>query len=183
MDIFINKSITNGIEAYNNKNAGKDYSSSHYYELTIIEILTKIYDRVSIIIPYKTKYEKNFINNLKIYGLSNEDTNLFITSLEEYDNWLTNQTGTTTKSVDNIHLKAVGFFKLRQTCDDFLIFRLCLFCDGFCRICIAAEYSRQLFTERSGKQRPHSHWHSFVFHFAILRFSSESDRSGYFIKS
>ena len=81
MDIFINKAITNGIEAYNNKNAGKDYSSSHYYELTIIEILTKIYDRVSIIIPYKTKYEKNFINNLKIYGLSNEDTNLFITSL------------------------------------------------------------------------------------------------------
>ena len=36
MDIFINKAITNGIEAYNNKNAGKDYSSSHYYELTII---------------------------------------------------------------------------------------------------------------------------------------------------
>ena len=103
MDIFINKAITNGIEAYNNKNAGKDYSSSHYYELTIIEILTKIYDRVSIIIPYKTKYEKNFINNLKIYGLSNEDTNLFITSLEEYDNWLTNKTGITTKSVDNLH--------------------------------------------------------------------------------
>ena len=71
----------NNTLAYNNKNAGKDYSSSHYYELTIIEILTKIYDRVSIIIPYKTKYEKNFINNLKIYGLSNEDTNLFITSL------------------------------------------------------------------------------------------------------
>ena len=61
MDIFINKAITNGIEAYNNKNAGKDYSSSHYYELTIIEILTRIYDRVSIIIPYKTKYEKMIV--------------------------------------------------------------------------------------------------------------------------
>ena len=114
MDIFINKAITNGIEAYNNKNAGKDYSSSHYYELTIIEILTKIYDRVSIIIPYKTKYEKNFINNLKIYGLSNEDTNLFITSLEEYDNWLTNQTGTTTKSVDNIHLILIKMILLKN---------------------------------------------------------------------
>lgn len=114
MDIFINKAITNGIEAYNNKNAGKDYSSSHYYELTIIEILTKIYDRVSIIIPYKTKYEKNFINNLKIYGLSNEDTNLFITSLEEYDNWLTNKTGTTTNSVDNIHLILIKMILLKN---------------------------------------------------------------------
>lgn len=114
MDTFINKAIDNGIKAYINKNDNKDYASSHYYELTIIEILTKIYDYISIIMPYKTKYEKNFINNLKIYGLSNEDTNIFITSLEEYDNWLKNNKGTKTNSVNKIHLILIKMILLKN---------------------------------------------------------------------
>ena len=45
--IFINEAITNGLNAYINKTSDKPYSSSHYYELTIIELLVKIYDRMN----------------------------------------------------------------------------------------------------------------------------------------
>lgn len=112
--VFINEAITNGINAYINKTSDKPYSSSHYYELTIIELLVKIYDRINIIVPYKTKYERTFITNLQVYGLSNEDTNKFINALNDYNKWLLDAKGTFTNSVNTIHKILIKMILLKN---------------------------------------------------------------------
>lgn len=112
--IFINEAITNGINAYINKTSDKPYASSHYYELKIIELLVKIYDRINIIVPYKTKYERTFITNLQVYGLSNEDTNEFINALNDYNSWLLGVKGTYTNSVVTIHKILIKMILLKN---------------------------------------------------------------------
>ena len=47
-------------------------------------------------------------------------------------------------AVDDVHLEAVRFFKLRQPADDLPVLRLCLFRDGSCGGCIIAQHSGQL---------------------------------------
>ena len=112
--IFINEAITNGLNAYINKTSDKPYSSSHYYELTIIELLVKIYERINIIVPYKTKYERTFITNLQVYGLSSEDVSKFINALNDYNNWLLGVKGTYTDSVITIHKILIKMILLKN---------------------------------------------------------------------
>ena len=50
-------------------------------------------------------------------------------------------------AVDDVHLEAVRFFKLRQVCNDCFVLRLCFFRDCLCRIGIIAEHRRQLLLE------------------------------------
>ena len=50
-------------------------------------------------------------------------------------------------AVDDVHLEAVRFFKLRQVCNDCFVLRLCFFRDRLCRIGIIAEHRRQLLFE------------------------------------
>ena len=64
--------------------------------------------------PYTTNYEKFFINNLKVYGLSNEDTNLFISSLEEYDKYLDDEQANNTNSVYNIQMILIKMILLKM---------------------------------------------------------------------
>ena len=47
-------------------------------------------------------------------------------------------------AVDDVHLEAVRFFKLRQPANDLPVLRLCLFRDGSCGGCIIAQHSGQL---------------------------------------
>ena len=112
--IFINEAITNGLNAYINKISDKPYSSSHYYELTIIELLVKIYDRINIVVPYKTKYERTFITNLQVYGLSSEDVSKFINALNDYNSWLLGAKGTYTDSVITIHKILIKMILLKN---------------------------------------------------------------------
>lgn len=67
-------------------------------------------------------------------------------------------------AVDDVHLEAVRFFKLRQVCNDCFVLRLCFFRDGFCGGCIIAQHSGQLLLKGARKQHPHSKGHSGVFH-------------------
>lgn len=103
MEIFINKAITNGINSYIKQKNNLPYNLGYYFELTIIEILVKIYGEFNIINPYKIKYDKIFINNLKVYGIESEELLEFFNALEEYETWLRSSTGKKTNSINTIN--------------------------------------------------------------------------------
>ena len=67
-------------------------------------------------------------------------------------------------AVDDVHFEAVGLFKLRQTSNDLPVLQLCLFRDDSCSGCIITQHSGQLLLKGTGKQHPHSHGHSGIFH-------------------
>ena len=114
MGIFINSGVNNGIENYLKKVNNHDYEEKYEYEVFVFEILVCIYNKISIVNPYTTNYEKFFINNLKVYGLSNEDTNLFISSLEEYDKYLDSNQVNKTNSVYNIQMILIKMVLLKN---------------------------------------------------------------------
>ena len=114
MAIFINSGVNNGIENYLKKVNNHDYEEKYEYEVFVFEILVYIYNKISIVNPYTTNYEKFFINNLKVYGLSNEDTNLFISSLEEYDKYLDDEQANKTNSVYNIQMILIKMILLKN---------------------------------------------------------------------
>lgn len=114
MGIFINSGVNNGIENYLKKVNNHDYEEKYEYEVFVFEILVYIYNKISIVNPYTTNYEKFFINNLKVYGLSNEDTNLFISSLEEYDKYLDDDQINKTNSIYNIQMILIKMILLKN---------------------------------------------------------------------
>ncbi len=114
MDVFINKTITNGINSYLLKNNNKSYYVGYYYELIIIEILVNIYGEFNIINPYKIKYDKLFINNLKVYGLTTTDLSQFFNALEDYDKWLNCSNGTKSNCVNTINKILVKMILLKN---------------------------------------------------------------------
>ena len=77
-------------------------------------------------------------------------------------------------AVDDVHLEAVRFFKLRQTSNDLPVLWLCLFRDGFCGSCIIAQHSGQLLLKGASKQHPHPHGHPGVLHCRYLPASASS---------
>lgn len=114
MDMFINKAISNGINSYLLKSNNKSYYVGYYYELVIVEILVSIYGEFNIINPFKIKYDKLFINNLKMYGLSSDDLGVFFDALDEYENWLSCSNGVKSSCVNNINRVLVKMILLKN---------------------------------------------------------------------
>lgn len=86
--IFINEFITYGIQNYLNKlqNAKIDYS--HVFEMHIIELLAKIYGEINIINPYNLRNDKEFINNLMLYGIKGKEIINLFKYFKQYERWL-----------------------------------------------------------------------------------------------
>ena len=68
-------------------------------------------------------------------------------------------------TADDIHLKAILFFKLRQFADDLLVPYFRFSRDFLCLSGIQTEAGFKVFAERSCKNRPQSHGHSHILHF------------------
>lgn len=114
MDVFINKAISNGINCYLLKSSNKSYYVGYYYELVIVEILISIYGEFNIVNPYKIKYDKLFINNLKVYGLTSEDLGMFFDALDDYDKWLGSSNGVKSSCVNIINNILVKMILLKN---------------------------------------------------------------------
>lgn len=88
MEVFVNKAIENGIQAFVAKNEGKDYSIAHEFELNIINFLSHLYGKLIILNSYKIKDEESFRNNIMVHGASEEDVDTLFNLMDEYDRWL-----------------------------------------------------------------------------------------------
>ncbi|MDD4188054.1 MAG: hypothetical protein PHX04_04810 [Bacilli bacterium] len=92
MEIFINKAIQNGITNYLNFINNKQINKVNLFEFYVVKILVQIYGEINIINPFKLGKEKSFIINLQIFGIKEDQANLFIKYMEEYDIWLNSST-------------------------------------------------------------------------------------------
>jgi hypothetical protein len=86
--VFVNSSITYGIENYLNKQTNQSINNIHIFEMHVIEMLVKIYGEINIINPYKLGDEKQLIKNLQIYGMKSKTINRLFILLNEYSRWL-----------------------------------------------------------------------------------------------
>ena len=114
MSVFINNGVNNGIEAYFKRKENNNFNSIHIFELFVIDVLVKIYDRINIINPYTTNYDKSFINNLKLYGLSSKDVADFLSAMDDYDNWLNSSTGSKTDAVERVYKVLIKMVLLKN---------------------------------------------------------------------
>lgn len=113
-NIFINEFINNGINAYLLKRQGKDYSLAHIFELSVIEVLIRIYGEINIVNPYKTGSEKSLRDNFKIFGLTNEEYYKFIGYLNDYNDWLNSMSREKNDTIKEIELLLIRMILLKN---------------------------------------------------------------------
>lgn len=112
-EIFINEALTYGINSYLLKKARQEYSKAHIFELTIAELLVSIYGELNVINPFKTYSEKSFRDNLKVYGLTNEEYYSFIKLLNEYFTWLNSNSREKNNIINSINKILVKMIVLK----------------------------------------------------------------------
>ena len=117
MNIFVNPSITNGINAYIAKTNNKDYSLEHYFELEIVEFLIKVYGKINILNPYQINSIDSLKSNLMVYGLNEEYVQKIFILLNEYNLWLNSKTREKNNIIKDIFeiLSEMVILKNKQT--------------------------------------------------------------------
>ncbi len=113
MEVFINSTITNGINSFLEKDASK-IDGAHTFENKVILILTKIYSEPDIINPFKLKNEKKFKENLGIYGLSENEIDRFISLMNIYGIWLNSNRTNKNNILEDICLLLIKMIMLKN---------------------------------------------------------------------
>lgn len=104
METFINAAVTTGIKNYVLMTRHEQYSKAHIFEVHVIDMLSHIYSEINVINPYKLQSEKSFINNLRIFGLSQKKVMALFKSMQDYYYWLTSKNKNSCNSVGQIKI-------------------------------------------------------------------------------
>lgn len=115
MAVFINEAINNGINNYLSKVNGRNIKNIYILELSIVEVLVRIYDEINIINPFKLNDEKSFKDNLKLYGLKEKEYSSFIRLLNRYNKWLNSTISQKNDIVKNINYLLIKMILLRHS--------------------------------------------------------------------
>ena len=110
--IFINEAINRGIEQYFKYKDRVEAKEFHTFLVTVIKSLILIYGELDIINPYKTKNERGFDNNLKKFGLSNEQVEVFKRELLQFE-----------QNTGNLVLQKEKFLNIEKILIDMFAFR------------------------------------------------------------
>ena len=112
-NIFINNAIHESIQKYLTYKNNSNREEFNTFLVVIIRLLTTIYGELDIVNPYQTNNERGFDENLKKFGLSDEELNEF---KNEFNLYYQNQTNDEIcrHLFLNLQKKLVDMFVLRK---------------------------------------------------------------------